>query len=81
MGKTFLDINQNIFLDQPPKVQEIRAKINKWKSNQTQKLLHSQAYCKKNLKAFQQPRYGNSPRAHQQMTDLRRCGYIYSGYQ
>ena len=40
MGKTFSDINpSNIFLDQSPKIKEIKAKI--MGSNQTYKLLHS----------------------------------------
>ena len=47
MGKTFSDINpSNIFLDQSPKIKEIKAKI--MGSNQTYKPLHSKGIHKQN---------------------------------
>ena len=47
MGKTFSDINpSNIFLDQSPKIKEIKAKI--MGSNQTYKPLPSKGIHKQN---------------------------------
>ena len=47
MGKAFSDINpSNIFLDQSPKIKEIKAKI--MGSNQTYKPLHSKGIHKQN---------------------------------
>ena len=49
--KTFSDINlTNIFSGQSPKATEIRAKINQWDLNQTDKILHSKGNPKENKK-------------------------------
>ena len=33
IGRTFCDINHNIFFDPSPRIMEIKAKINKWDLN------------------------------------------------
>ena len=49
IGRTHDDINQNkIPYDPPPRVMEIKTKVNKW--DLTKKLLHSKGNCKQSEK-------------------------------
>ena len=51
IGNTFSDINlTDVFSGQSPKATEIKAKINQWEPNQTDKLLHRKRNQKKNKK-------------------------------
>ena len=48
IGKTLFNINhRNIFSDPPPKVMEIKIKINKWDLIKLNLLWHSKGNCKK----------------------------------
>ena len=49
IGRTLYDINQSkIPYDPPPRVMEIKTKVNKW--DLTKKLLHSKGNCKQSEK-------------------------------
>ena len=49
IGRTLNDINQSkIFYDPPPRVMEIKTKVNKW--DLTKKLLHIKGNCKQGEK-------------------------------
>ena len=47
IGRTLFDIHHSkIIFDPPPRVMEIKTKINKWEPNETYKLLHSKGNYK-----------------------------------
>ena len=51
IGKTLSDIHHiRILYDPPPRVMEIKAKINKWDLIKLQKLLHNEGNCKQGEK-------------------------------
>ena len=52
IGRTLDDINQSkIFYDPPPRVMEIKTKVNKWDLIKFKRLLHSKENCKQGEKA------------------------------
>ena len=52
IGKTLSDINHSrILYDPPPRVTDIKAKINKWGLIKLKKLLHNEGNCKQGEKA------------------------------
>ena len=72
LGKTLSDINHSrILYDPPPRVLEIKAKINKWDLIKIKKILHNKGYHKQSEKTAFRMGENNSKRSNGQRIDLK----------
>ena len=73
IGRTFFDINHSkILYDPPPRVVEIKAKINKWDRTKLKKLLHNEGNYKQSEKTAFRMGENSCKRSNQQGIDLQK---------
>ena len=72
LGKTLSDINHSrILYDPPPRVLEIKAKINKWDLIKIKKILHNKGYLNQSEKTAFRMGENNNKRSNGQRIDLK----------
>ena len=72
IGKTLSDINHSkILYDPPPRILEIKAKINKWDLMKLKKLLHNKGNYKQGEKTALRLGENNSKRSNRQKINLK----------